>query len=257
MSGGVVAQSILCADDPAPVDWINKDSPSPVILLCEHAGQAIPARLGRMGLSEDAMNSHAGWDIGAERLARLIAARLQAPLIVQRYSRLVVDCNRPPGSQGSIPTQIDQVDIPANVGMTAEDHNQRRQAIFDPMNDAITAGFDACPRRAAFSVHSFTPTYRGQARPWHAGFLSRRDQTTAQAMIDHIAQADPALTLSLNEPYQIDDASDWFIPRHAEARGVAHSLIEVRNDQLLDDASTARWATLLSDAISHVLESLT
>ena len=88
---------------------------------------------------------------------------------------------------------------------------------------------------------------------WHAGFLGRRDATTPQRLLTVIAERDPALSLALNQPYQIDDVTDWFIPRHAETRGLKHALIEIRNDELRDDAGIARWADLLTAAISEVL----
>ena len=248
--------ALLGADDPPPVDIVNRDARAPLFLLCEHAGQAIPKALNNLGLSQDHINQHIGWDIGAEALARYVANALGSPLIIQRYSRLVIDCNRPPGSEGSIPGISDSVPVPGNVGLGQKDHNRRRQSIFDPMNDAITRMFQDHPRRAVFSIHSFTPQFQGVLRPWDAGFLTRNDTDTAGQLMAHIGESDPSLTLGLNEPYQIDDASDWFIPRHAEARDMRHCLIEVRNDHLRDEAGIARWGALLADAIAGVMEQL-
>lgn len=245
---------LLDAHDPAPIEVCQAGAASPILLLCEHAGQSIPQALNGLGLPQGAVDQHIGWDIGAEDLARGLAVRLNCPLIVQRYSRLVMDCNRPPGAEGSIPEVSDGVGVPGNIGLRAEDHERRRQAIFDPMNAAIAAAFEAHPRRAAFSIHSFTRHFQGQDRPWDAGFLTRRDTDTAVRLMRSISGAAPKFNLALNEPYQIEDASDWFIPRHAEVRGVRHSLIEVRNDHLQDAAGVARWADLLADAITAVLE---
>ena len=107
---------------------------------------------------------------------------------------------------------------------------------------------------AAFSVLSHTPHFDGHARNWPAGFLSRRDTITAQIMLDQIARCAPGLTLTVNQPYQIDDETDWFLPAHAELRGIAHTLIEIRNDLLTTAEGTARWADLLAGAITEVLE---
>ena len=248
--------ALLGAGDPPPVDIVNRDASVPLFLLCEHAGQAIPIKLDNLGLSQNDINQHIGWDIGAESLARYVANTLESPLIIQRYSRLVIDCNRPPGSEGSIPTVSDGVKIPGNVGLGQKDHYRRRQSIFDPMNDAITRMFQNHPRRAVFSIHSYTPEFQGVLRPWDAGFLTRNDTETAGLLMESIRESDPSLTLGLNEPYQIDDASDWFIPRHAEARDMRHCLIEVRNDHLRDEAGVARWGALLADAIAGVMEQL-
>lgn len=231
-------------------------SASPVLLLCEHAGQAVPQVLDGLGLPDGAIDQHIGWDIGAESLARALSDRLRCPLVIQRYSRLVMDCNRPPGSQGSVPEVSDGVRVPGNVGLDADDRTRRKQAIFDPMNDAITAAFDDQPRQAAFAIHSYTRYFQAQDRPWDAGFLTRRDTATAQTLMTAISSREPTLKLALNEPYQIDDESDWFIPRHAEPRGLRHTLIEVRNDHLRDDTGITRWADLLADAIRSVLGEL-
>lgn len=244
----------LTPSDPAPVEWVRPDSDSPVLLLCEHAGQAIPANLDGLGLPEGAIDLHIGWDIGAERLARSLAEKLDAPLILQRYSRLVIDCNRPTGSAGSIPEISDHIEIPGNAGVSSEARRQREALIFDPLNAAIDDGFARAPRRGAFSIHSFTrQMHRGPRRHWDAGFLSRRDLAAAQIFVDSIAQTQPDLKLGVNEPYRIEDDGDWFIPRHAEPRGVRHSLVEICNDQLQSDAQIALWTDLLAHAIGKVL----
>lgn len=259
-AGETGRRALLGPADPAPVEWVNRDSPSPVLLLCEHAGQAIPQALNGLGLPDGAIDLHIGWDIGAERLARALACLLQAPLILQRYSRLVIDCNRPPETEGAIPAVSDGITVPGNHGLSVDDRQARRQAVFDPLEAALTQGFDSHPRRAAFSIHSFTRQMRACARdtdrirPWHAGFLARRNINTASTLLAHIARRAPELSLTLNEPYQVDDTTDWFIPVHAEPRGLAHALVEVRNDQLTDGNGTDRWAGLLAGAITSLPE---
>lgn len=245
---------LLSSSDPAPVEWVQRASPAPVLLVCEHAGQAIPARLGDLGISDDILASHRGWDIGAERLARACAARLDAPLVLQRYSRLVFDCNRPPGSAAAIPTLSDGAAIPGNHELSAAEIRARVAEIHAPYDRALHEGFEAAPRRAAFSIHSFTPRMNGVDRPWHAGFLTRRKIDVAERMIARIATQAPDLTLAVNQPYQINRETDWFIPTHAEPRDIPHALIEIRNDQLGSAAQIDRWADLLAGAMAHILE---
>lgn len=254
--GGTVAAPVLGPQDPQPVEWVHADSQSPVLLLCEHAGQAIPAALCGLGLPAGAIDLHIGWDIGAEWLARSIAARLHAPLILQRYSRLVIDCNRPPGAAGSIPEISDTVAVPGNQHLAKEARRQREALIFAPLDAAITEGFARAPRRAAFSIHSFTrQMHQCERRRWDAGFLSRRDMAAAQVFMDSLGTVRPDLVLAINEPYRIEDEGDWFIPHHAEPRGVRHCLIEVCNDQLRTEAAVELWADLLARAISEVVQS--
>lgn len=246
------AQTLLSPSDPPSVEVVNAQSTSPVFLLCEHAGNAIPVALGDLGVAPDVIHSHRGWDIGAEKLARKLADRLGAPLVIQRYSRLVIDCNRPQGSPRSMPAESDNIAIPANRTVSDADRRARIDEIFMPMNSVISRLVEG--RKAAFSVHSFTPQLDGQERPWHAGFLSRTDQVTAKALVSHITGKRPNLICAVNEPYQIESDNDWFIPVHAEPRGLTHALIEIRNDQLCDDDGISEWAELLGDAIAALME---
>lgn len=246
--------SFLSELDPNPVQLVNENSEAPVLLLCEHAGRAIPKRLGTLGLNEEALMSHIGWDIGAEALARNLAERLNAPLILQRYSRLVIDGNRPPGSPESILEVSDGVEIEVNKNLSLHERIVREKAIFAPMDRAIDAVFSASQRVAAFSIHSFSPQLGGQSRPWHAGFLTRRSTSTAESLMGSIKAQKPSLNLAINKPYSVDDETDWFIPFHAEARGLMHCLIEVRNDQISDELGISLWSELLGTALSDLLK---
>ncbi len=242
--------SLLSPDDPAAVDIVNADRATDIILLCEHAGRAIPRVLGDLGVSDDVILSHRGWDIGAQAVARKLAKILQVPLVIQNYSRLVIDCNRPPDSPLAIPRVSDNAEVPANLFITPAERAARIDEIFRPMDAALTKLFAQHKRRAAFSIHSFNPRLNGAERPWHAGFLSRADISTAMALRESVMRARPDLTLAINAPYQIETEGDWFIPAHVEPRGLAHSLIEIRNDEISHDDGVAMWADLLASAIS-------
>ena len=248
-------QSLLCGSDPFPVEILNRDSTVPVLLLCEHAGRSIPRSLNNLQLNEDVLISHRAWDIGAEELARKISSLLNAPLILQRYSRLVIDANRPPDGQESVLEISDGEPIPGNQRITSSDRKRRVDEIFAPMDHAIARTMDS-KLKACFSIHSFTPRMNGVDRPWHAGFLTRHAKPTAEALIQSVARQRPELELALNEPYQIDNETDWFIPHHAEARELPHCLIEVRNDQIDHPAGVALWAGLLARAIADFMETL-
>lgn len=248
--------SLLSEFDPPPVEIVNEASRTPILLLCEHAGHAIPRSLKSLGLQKQEINSHRGWDIGAAAVARGIAGYLSAPLIIQNYSRLVIDTNRPPNGPHAIPQEVDGGPIPGNAAITPADQRKRAEEIFQPMDSAVKSLFDACDRIACFSIHSFTPVFEGKQRPWDAGFLSRQDRISAHGLMAAINQRHPELILALDQPYQIDDETDWFIPRHAEPRRIAHSLIEIRNDNIHTIDGSAFWASLLSKAISEVVEKL-
>lgn len=249
-----LGSTLLSPADPPPVEVVKENSTAPVVLVCEHAGRRVPERLNDLGISPGDLASHRGWDIGAEGVARQLADSLDAPLVLQNYSRLVIDSNRPPISPDAILPKSDGLLIPANQNLSHQERQQRIAEIFEPMDRVLTDLFERCARTACFSVHSFTPQLKGESRPWHVGLLSRTDLATAHALKENLSALRPDLEIAVNQPYQIDDDSDWFIPVHAERRNLSHALIEIRNDQLATAQDEAEWGLLLATAIRHVLE---
>lgn len=254
VSSDISNNSLLSQNDPDPVEIINADSKHPLLLVCEHAGQAIPSSLGDLGISKAALDSHIGWDIGAGKITRRMAELLDAPAILQRYSRLVIDCNRPQDAVDAIPESSDSVTIPSNHELATSARDERVAEIFDPYQKAVEAFLLNTPRQIVLSIHSFTPSMNGQSRPWEIGFLFRRDTETSQRLGQFVQDVLPDLTIGMNEPYQIDDNSDWFVPRHGEAKGIPHSLIEIRNDQIETGEGQAFWAKTLVDVIERYLK---
>ena len=242
---------LLGSNDPAVYSVVNPDSKSPLFLVCEHAGQAIPEKLRNLRLSQEELNQHIAWDIGAGALCRKIANTLGCCAILQNYSRLVIDCNRPPEAEDAMPEISGGVAIPGNCSLTDEMKADRVSSVFQPYQDAISDILNRNKIRYALSIHSFTPQLQGQSRPWDIGFLFRSDKKSANQLAAFIRAGNPDLTIGMNEPYDIDDTSDWFIPRHCEPRGIAHSLIEVRNDHLMSQTDQQEWANQLSNAIKH------
>ncbi|WP_419906352.1 N-formylglutamate amidohydrolase [Hoeflea sp.] len=244
---------MLSEIDRAPVEVVNSESSRPVVLVCEHAGRSVPAVLGDLGLPQSVMDLHIAYDIGAGSVARKLAAILDAPLVLQPYSRLVIDCNRPVDAGDAVPPVSDGVEVPANRDLQPAARQQRIDEIFTPFHQAVTALFERCERRAFFAIHSFTRHLAGRERHWNIGFAARKDRITCATIADRLRALSPQLEIGMNEPYAIDDESDWTIPFHGEKRGVMHSLIEIRNDQLDDDQACGRWAEMLSDAIGALL----
>ncbi|WP_367716074.1 N-formylglutamate amidohydrolase [Nitratireductor sp. GISD-1A_MAKvit] len=241
---------LLASLDPDPVTIINGDSSFPVLLVCEHAGKTVPQALDDLGLSAEALDAHIGWDIGAAGVTRLLADQIGAPAILQSYSRLVIDCNRPPEAPDAMPEVSDGVPVPGNRGLTPGQRAARRREIFDPFNTAVAKlrGQPNC--RAILSIHSFNPQLQdGVNRPWEISFLYRKDAATSERLRHLVLESAPDLTVGMNEPYQIDDESDWFVPRHGEESGLPHSLIEIRNDLISDADGQAEWAKLMATVI--------
>lgn len=252
--------TILSKEDPHPVELINRTGSSEFVLTCEHAGRAIAGGLGDLGLSADDMDRHIAWDIGAEGLSRALAALLDAPLVLQRYSRLIVDCNRPFEATDCFPEVSDGTAIPANRSLSHADRMRRFVEIHEPLHRTIGNLLDERARcgqpTVLVSVHSFTPVLAGVHRPWLLGALANRDASFAQTFLQAFAARNADISVALNEPYTVDDMSDYTIPVHGERRQLAHVLLEVRNDQIGEPTGQALWAQLLADALREAADSL-
>ncbi|MGI9452117.1 MAG: N-formylglutamate amidohydrolase [Geminicoccaceae bacterium] len=243
-------QKLLGPNDPPPIEVINEGSDYPAVLVCEHAGRVVPKSLRSLGLRPNAFDLHIAWDIGTDGLSRALAERLGATAILQPYSRLVIDCNRPTHVKDAMPEVSDHIEVPRNIDLSGEARRARIDEIFLPFQRTVDGFLDQRHVKAAFSIHSFTPVMDGFARPWDIGFLYRKDDQTSHQLAARIAEQDPNLTIGFNQPYQICDISDWFVPQHAERRSLPHSLIEVRNDHLDNDQAIADWADRLGNAIN-------
>lgn len=244
---------LLDPDEPHPLDLYNGSGVSEFLLICEHAGRLIPRRLGTLGLDEAELTRHIAWDIGAREIAIALADLLDAPLFMQRYSRLVCDCNRRSEVASYTPEISEATPIPGNLRLTQVDRDSRTAAIFRPFHDAIAAELDR--RQAAgiptalITIHTFTPVFLGVARPWEIGVLFNRDRCFAPAIADWF-KANTELTVGVNEPYSVGDDTDYAIPVHGELRGLRCVEFEIRNDLIDSAASALHWAGLIADAIT-------
>ena len=243
---------LLGPDDPAPVICSNALGRGPFLLTGDHAGRAIPARLGTLGLSEGDLARHIACDIGILGLGAILAGRLDAVFLSQAYSRLVIDCNRDPGSDEAIPAVSDGSAIPSNAGLMAGDRVERASEIHEPYHARIAAEIDGRTARGQptilIALHSFTPVLAGMARPWHVGVLHEGgDERFALRLLDALHR-EPRLTVGDNEPYHLD-ATDHSVPRHAFGRGLAYAEIEVRQDLIATPAGQQHWAELLVAAL--------
>ena len=250
-----LSHSLLAPDEPGPCEVVAGGGGTPYVLLCDHASNRIPRRLRDLGLARADREAHIGWDIGAADLARGLARALSAPLVLTSYSRLVIDCNRPLDSAGSIATRSAGVTIAANQGLTAAMIHERRDALFHPYHQAIAALLDERERRrqptVVLSLHSFTPDFPGAARPWQIDFAYHRDRRLAGLLLDHFDA--PGIVVGDNLPYAVDDESDYSIPQHGERRGLPHVLIEIRQDMLATPAAIGIWVERLAGLFHRLL----
>lgn len=244
---------LLAADEPAAFEIVNADGAGSAVLVCDHATNRLPRRLGTLGLSAANLADHIAWDLGAADVARRLSDLLDAPLVLSGYSRLVIDCNRPLDNPESIPAQTDGVLVPGNGMLTAEHRALRIEALFKPYHRAIGATLDRRAGRPSLllSIHSFTAVLAGQSRPWSIGFAHGRDRRFA-ALILEAMNRDTNLVVGDNQPYAVDDASDYTIPVHGENRGLPHVLVEIRQDGLATPADACTWAARLAEGFRQI-----
>jgi predicted N-formylglutamate amidohydrolase len=243
---------LLAPDEPPPFIELGRHGRSNFVIVVDHAGRRIPRALGDLGLPPDQLDRHIAWDIGALGVARRMAEALDAPLIAQTYSRLVIDCNRDPAVATSIPTLGEHIEIPGNIGLSAEAIAARRAEIFEPYHRRVSTLLDE--RAAAgqptilIAQHSMTNIFKGVRREMHAAVLYNRDRRFAGLVLDSL-RGEAGLVIGDNEPYFVSDETDYTVPRHGEARGLPHVEIEIRQDLITDDAGQDEWARRICRAL--------
>jgi predicted N-formylglutamate amidohydrolase len=245
---------LLAPDESPPFEQVNPAGTSAVVLVCDHASNRIPRVLGNLGLGPEQLARHIAWDPGAAAVARGLCARLDAPLVLAGWSRLVIDLNRPLASPESIPEVSDTVRIPGNLGLTTAARALRVSALFDPYHRAVAALLDARASKPTvlLSIHSFTPMLGDQARPWHVGIACGADRRLADPLVRALRRHGD-LSVGDNEPYDVDHRYDFTLPMHGEGRGIRHAMIEIRQDQLDSAAGIEAWVARLARAIRAVI----
>jgi len=228
---------------------------SAFFLTCDHAANRIPESLGTLGLDTGELRRHIAWDIGAAAVSRHLADQLDATLVVQNYSRLVIDCNRPRDSDQLIPLHSETTGVPGNQALSDVARHERFEAIFRPYHDTISGLLDRRDRQLRptvfVAVHSFTPVYKGDERPWHIGVLYDNDRRMAAPMLAQL-ETDDELCVGDNEPYRIDH-NDFGIPVHGEGRGLPHVLVEIRQDLIASESGQEAWAVRLAGSLVKAL----
>ncbi len=251
----VLPKKLLAVDEQPPVSVYNEGGKSPFLQVADHAGNLIPGALGRLGIAEGDYQRHIAWDIGIASLGRLLANALDATLIQQNYSRLVIDCNRPLEATTSIVDISENTPIPGNAGLSDCARQIRADEIFRPYHDRIEVELDrrrqAGRTAALISLHSFTPVFKGATRPWDAGVLYNRDARFAHRLMA-VLNEENDLFVGDNAPYIVSDASD--IPIHAERRGLHHVLVEIRQDLIADKSGQRAWALRLARVLPRAYQ---
>ena len=247
----------LGTGEPPAFEVVNEAGRGRAILVCDHASRRLPRRLGTLGLSEADLERHVAWDIGAAEVARRLSKDLDSPLVLSNYSRLVIDCNRPLHVGDAFTTRSEDVDVPGNVGLDARERAERAEAFYWPYQDAAhrltQARLGRAQPPAMVAVHSFTPVYLGQRRPWHVGVNYRLDRRLAAPVLAAL-KADGALHVGENEPYPVTLDEDYTVLVHAETRGLPYVLFEIRQDLIAEAEGQTEWAQRLAAVLGQALE---
>lgn len=230
---------------------------APILVFADHASNHVPEPLNDLGMSEDLLQTHIAWDIGAGDLAKEIAKQFSGTALLCGFSRLVVDANRDPSSPDLIPPSSDQVTIPGNQMLGDADKLARIKTYFDPyhkrLEDLIESVAQCSRSPFVISIHSFTKRMMGAAedRPWNVGLLWREDQQSAMAVIDWLTQ-NTDWVVGDNLPYDAR-VFNYTVDRHVGPRSLAHLTLEIRQDMLVDNDGIVSTCTQLMGAIQHAM----
>ncbi|MGH6948372.1 MAG: N-formylglutamate amidohydrolase [Kiloniellales bacterium] len=250
-----LAPALLAADEPAPFRVFNDGGKAPLVLVCDHASAFMPRSLADLGLDAAALARHIAWDIGIAEVAERLATALDAPAVLSHFSRLIVDPNRPPDDPTRVPELSDGAIVPGNRGLGESQIEARVATFFEPYHVAIERQIDrkltSGKAPAILSLHSFTPVMKGETRPWEIGILWNRDPRLPVPLM--AALADQGIAVGDNHPYSGRDGHGYTLHRHAEPRGFAHALIEVRQDLIDTHEGAERWSARLAGVLGGIL----
>jgi predicted N-formylglutamate amidohydrolase len=257
----LIAEKLLGPGDPAPVGLRNENAASPFVLICDHAGNAVPAALQNLGLPKTELERHIGYDIGILGVSEILSDLLNAPLVFQRYSRLVVECNRVDTSPDSIALVSDGTTVPGNDGLDEAARILRQTEIAQPYHQEIVSLLDERQRQGLpvvlLAMHSFTPSLlaKPSPRPWHVGLCFDADARFSLKILSALEKHSD-IVIGRNEPYGVDMVRDYSIPIHGEARGIPYAEFEIRQDLIATATGQRDWAQRLVGVIREAYAEL-
>lgn len=243
------------ADLLAPVRTVNAEGRGPFVIVADHASNRIPPHWGDLGLPPSERVRHIAWDPGALAVSLKLTELLDAPLVHSTVSRLVIDCNRDTDAPDLVPKISELTKIPGNAEVDADDLTWRIASAHAPFHAAIDRVLDA--RMAAgiatilVCMHSFTPTYKGAQRPWPIGLIHATDERYTAALRDALAADAPDLNIGWNEPYSALNGVTYTLEHHGDGRGLDATMIEIRNNEILEPHGVAQWADRLARCLEH------
>jgi predicted N-formylglutamate amidohydrolase len=253
------SSTLLAPDERRVAVVLNPGAASPFLLLGDHAGREIPRALQDLGLPDAELDRHIAWDIGVAGYGAVLSQVLNATFIHQRFSRLVIDCNRDPARADAIPEVSDGAEIPGNRALTPAARQARVAEVAQPYHAAIAAELDARAERGLattlISLHSFTPRMDGFDRPWRFGVLHADNSPYSAAVLARLRAEFGEAVVGDNQPYRMDEV-DFTIPHHAGGRGLDYLELEVRQDLVAGASGQAEIAAIIARVLPAALADL-
>lgn len=247
-------QFAICAADEESYRVLPGRADRGLLILCDHACNALPAEYGTLGLAPEQLERHIAYDIGAAALVEQLSAELEAPALLTKFSRLLIDPNRGDDDPTLIMRLSDGAVIPGNRHLSAEEREKRTRLYYTPYHRAIDAAIDRCILAGTppvlLSIHSFTESWKEVPRPWHVGVLWDEDARLAAPLLSHFA-AEGDLVVGDNQPYTGKLHGDclW---QHGTQRNLPNAIIEVRQDLIRTARGQRRWGERLVRIIRAV-----
>lgn len=241
--------------EPEPFEVFNQGAAAPLLLLCDHASAFVPRTLANLGLSEAELRRHIAWDIGIAEVVRALAQTLDAPAVLCGFSRLIIDPNRALDDPTLIPQLSDGMIVAGNRALSEAAKAARIEGFHRPYHEAIARVLEWVrerhPAPAVISLHSFTPVLRRIERPWQIGILWNEDPRLPVTLMAALRAR--GVVVGDNEPYSGRDGHGYTLHRHAEPRGLANVLIEIRQDLIDTHHGAAEWSELLTEVLRTAL----
>jgi len=238
---------------------LNRGANSPFLLLGDHAGREVPKALQDLGLPAAELDRHIAWDIGVAGYGARLSEALNATFIRQRFSRLVIDCNRDPARADAFPEVSDGAQVPGNRDLHPAERLVRITDIAAPYHAAIAGELDDRAARrlptTLIALHSFTPSMNGFDRPWRFGVLHADNSPYSAAVLARLRAEFGEAVVGDNQPYRMDEV-DFTVPHHAGGRGLDYLELEVRQDLVADASGQAKIAAIMARVLPAALADL-
>lgn len=233
------------------VEIVNRDGAAALVLSCEHGACAVPAEYDNLGLEEEQLREHIGWDIGARALSLALAAQLDVPAVLAGVSRLVIDCNRALDDHDLIAAESHGVPIPGNAAVDAAERQLRVRDFYQPYHDAVDEVLAARPGAFLFSVHSFTPLLNGRERRFDAGVLFDLHAAAAERLGRELSGS--GFRVRYNQPYSGLDGLIFSARSHGQRHGLRYLELELNNALLRSEAAVHSVATRVATALRSLV----